>query len=134
MQPEYVILCNKRLNKAKTDWESSVLLCNNHLLLQAMNRAYYAVFHATRAFLALDNFDSRKHAGIIAFFNEHYIKTGIFEKELSRILMGAEKVRNLSDYDDFFNIEENDVKKQIANVQHFINTIETYIKSRIGKQ
>lgn len=33
------------------------------------NRAYYAVFYAMRAILALDGFDSKKHAGIISELN-----------------------------------------------------------------
>jgi len=32
------------------------------------NRVYYAVFHAMRAVLILDGFDSKKHSGIIAEF------------------------------------------------------------------
>jgi uncharacterized protein (UPF0332 family) len=34
----------------------------------AVNRAYYCIFHAIRAILALDGFDSKKHTGVIAHF------------------------------------------------------------------
>ncbi|MCD7980748.1 MAG: HEPN domain-containing protein [Clostridiales bacterium] len=35
----------------------------------SMNRSYYAVFHAMRAVNVLDGFDSSKHSGVIAHFN-----------------------------------------------------------------
>ena len=35
----------------------------------ALNRSYYAVFHAMRAANILKGFDSSKHSGVIAFFN-----------------------------------------------------------------
>ena len=46
-------------------------------------QAVYAVFHAMRAVLILDGFDSKKYSGIISEFQRLYIKTGIFAKETS---------------------------------------------------
>ncbi len=40
-----------------------------------------AIFHAVRALLALDKFDSQKHSGIISYFNQKFIKTGKIEVE-----------------------------------------------------
>ena len=54
----------------------------------AVNRAYYAIFHALRAVTALDGFDSGKHSGVIAYFNRDYIKNGIFHiKRFLKILI-----------------------------------------------
>ena len=50
----------------------------------AVNRAYYAIFHALRAVTALDGFDSGKHSGVIAYFNRNYVKNGIFNKRISK--------------------------------------------------
>ena len=44
----------------------------------ASNRAYYTVFHAIRAVLALDGIDRKSHSGAISEFRRLYIKTGIF--------------------------------------------------------
>lgn len=46
----------------------------------ALNRAYYAIFHGMRAVNALDGFDSSKHSGVIAHFNQNYVKEGFFQK------------------------------------------------------
>ena len=38
----------------------------------ALNRSYYAIFHAMRAVNVLDEFDSSKHSGVIAHFNQYH--------------------------------------------------------------
>lgn len=41
----------------------------------ALNRSYYAIFHAMRAVNILEGFDSSKHFGVIAYFTQNYLKT-----------------------------------------------------------
>lgn len=120
-------LSNHRLQRAKDDLEASQLLFDSHKLAQSINRSYYAIFHATRALLALESFDSRKHSGIIAFFNRHFVKTGKIEKEYSKILMDAQDFRNDSDYDDFFVVTKEEAAKQLEDAANFIKKIETHI-------
>jgi hypothetical protein len=66
-------LASYRLSKAKEDLFSSRELLKNDLFAQSINRSYYAVFHATRSLLAIDGYDSKKHSGVIHFFNQNYI-------------------------------------------------------------
>lgn len=49
-------------------------------LKTANNRAYYSIFHAMRAILALDEVDFKKHSGVIAYFRENYIKNYLSNK------------------------------------------------------
>ena len=53
----------------------------------SVNRSYYAVFHGLRSVTALDQFDSSKHSGVIAYFNYTYVKEGIFDKAISKWLI-----------------------------------------------
>ena len=62
-------LANYRLSKSKSDLNAAEILLKNKLYSQSINRSYYAIFHAVRALLAFDKFDSKKHSGIIAYFN-----------------------------------------------------------------
>ena len=59
----------------------------------AANRSYYCIFHAMRAVLALELFDSKKHSGVISAFRERYIKSGIFDSSMSKIISKAFEVR-----------------------------------------
>ena len=67
----------------------------------AANRAYYAIFHAMRAVLALDGVDMKHHSGIISEFRKRYIKTGALTPAV-RTDLRAPDVREGSDYNDFF--------------------------------
>ena len=95
-----------------------------------MNRAYYAVFHALRAITALDQFDSGKHSGIIAFFNQHYVKPGIFDKEISKMIDSCYRLREKADYDDFFLAAKDDAVIQLEKAKRIMEAVEQYLTSR----
>ncbi len=98
----------------------------------AANRAYYSVFFAMRAVLALDGFDSKKHSGIISEFRKNYIKTGIFSTEMSDIISSLFNVRSSSDYDDFYIISKEKVTKQYENAKLFVETIDEYLIDKLN--
>ena len=87
----------------------------------AANRSYYAVFHAMRAVLILDEVDMSKHSGVMAEFRRRYLKTETLDRSLSAIITQTFEVRNASDYDDFYIVARDDVDIQIANanILHF---------------
>ena len=97
----------------------------------AANRSYYAIFHAMRSVLALEKKDFSKHSGVSAYFRKEYIKTGIFDVELSDIITEAFVVRSDSDYDDYYQISKADVLEQINNAEKFSNIIEQYLEEKL---
>lgn len=128
MSNDFIELSRYRLERAKEDLNNAKADLNGNYLKGAINRSYYAIFHAIRAVLALDSFDTKKHSGVIAYFNQSYVKTGIFSFEMSVIVQKAFKFRNKSDYDDFYIATRDDAEEQIKNAENFINIIEEYLK------
>lgn len=124
-------LCLYRIEKAKDDLKVAKLLFEKNHYSQSMNRSYYAIFHITRALLALDEFDTRKHSGIIAYFNREYIARGILDKRYSKIIKGAEKMRNRSDYDDFYIVSKDETKQQLENAGQFVEKLEEFIRNKL---
>lgn len=124
-------LSDYRLEKAKNDLESSMILLEKGKFAQSANRSYYAIFHAVRALLALDKFDSKKHSGIISFFNKNYIKNSKIEIRFGQMLTSAEKIRIKSDYDDFYVIDKDTSTNQYNNAVEFIKMIERYLETLI---
>ena len=57
-----------RIERSKEDLDAAHLLFNNGNYRIANNRAYYAIFHALRAVLSFDNFDSSKHSGVCLLY------------------------------------------------------------------
>ena len=120
-------LAKIRLEHSEECLKSAETLLNDSDYKGAANRSYYAIFHALRAVLVFDNFDSKKHSGIISTFNKLYIKTGKFDKEISRIISSAFDVRTDSDYNDFFIISKDSVINQINEARKVIETIKAYL-------
>ena len=107
--------------------EDAKLMFENGRYKNALNRAYYAIFHAIRSVNTLKGFDSRKHSGLIAFFNQSYVKEGVFDKELSKIIKQAYDYREKADYLDFYIASSEEAGKQIARAEVFKEAIKTYL-------
>ncbi len=80
-----------------------------------------------RAVLALDSFDSKKHSGIISEFRKNYIKTQIFDYDMSRIIGDQFDARSHSDYDDFYVISKDFAVNQVEEAETAVGKIEKYL-------
>lgn len=116
-----------RIERAREDMEAAHLLYDAGNYRIANNRAYYAIFHAMRAVLVFDNFDSSKHSGVIAEFRRRYIKEGIFPIEISKMIGSAFTIRNASDYDDMFIASKSETEEQINNAEYVYRILSEYI-------
>ncbi len=110
--------------------EYAKIMFKNGRYKNILNRAYYSVFHALRAVNVLDGFDSSKHSGVIAHFNKNYVKTEIFDKELSKIIKLASEKREEADYLDFFVASKEEAKNQIDRAKQLQDTVGEYLKKR----
>lgn len=78
----------------------------------------------------LERADFSKHSGVSAYFRKQYIKTGIFDVELSDMIGEAFDIRNDSDYDDYYVISKEDVEEQIENAEKFYRAVEKYLREK----
>ena len=131
MLPEQKIEISKaRLDHAKECLQDAKLLLAGESYRSAANRAYYAIFHAMRAVLALDGVDMKHHSGIISEFRKRYIKTGVFEVNLSGIISELSSVREGSDYNDFFIVSKSETIQQVQAAEEFLAEIQAYLSTR----
>lgn len=128
-----VFLSKHRMEVAKERLKSAKLLIDVGDYKAAANRSYYAAFSAMRAVLALDGLDFKRHSGVIAEFRKTYIKTGVFNVELSHIIDSLKDARQSSDYDDFYLISKEEVSQQVDNAEHFVAEIENYLQTQYNQ-
>lgn len=121
-------LAKYRFETSIENLEDARLMYENGRYKNALNRAYYSIFHAIRAVNALKGFDSSKHSGVIAYFNQNYVKEGIFSKDLSKIITQASNNREKADYLDFYVASSEEAKKQIARAEEFSKVIWEYLQ------
>ena len=124
---EMKALSIRRMEQAEQCLESAELLLEADDIKGAANRSYYGIFHAIRAVLALEGKDFAKHSGVISFFRQNYIKTGILDVSLSDIITDAFQVRTECDYNDYYIISKAEVEEQVQNAERFIKTISDYL-------
>ncbi len=110
--------------------EDAKLMYSSGRYKNSLNRSYYSIFYGIRAVNVLDGFDSSKHSGVIAHFNQQYVKTGIFPKEASKIIKLAYEKREEADYLDFFVASKDDAESMIEKAEEFLKWIEQYLRNK----
>ena len=130
MEGSLTDLSKYRLQSAMEDLISAKLLYEAKQFKSSINRSYYAIFHCLRAVLALDGFDSSKHSGIISNFNANYVKTGIFDKAISKNIDTAYRLREKADYVDFFIVSEEEAVAQYEKAETVYTLISDYLLNR----
>ena len=98
----------------------------------ANNRAYYCIFHAMRAVLALRQEDYKKHSAVIARFSLLYLKTEILSREYGALISNASLIRNRSDYEDFYICSIEDTQRLIDGAQRFLQDVTNYLTRESG--
>ena len=120
-------LSDYRMKRAQETLADAKALLAEGRVESSVNRSYYAIFHGLRAVTALDGFDSSKHSGIIAHFNRIYVKAGVFDKEISKLIRIAFNTREKADYDDFAEITEQMAIDQAAAAERVLAAIQRYL-------
>lgn len=130
MERSVIDLARYRYSCCEEALEDARLMYEAERYKNAINRAYYSVFHAMRSVNALDSFDSSKHAGVIAYFNQHYVKKGIFPREASKIIKLASVKRESADYLDFYIASKQEAEEQIKMAETFQKWIGEFLRVR----
>ena len=134
LDQERVDLAKHRLATSADDYSAALVLLNDGHFKAANNRAYYCIFHAIRAILAIEGKDFKKHSTLIGHFNQQYVHTGVFGKELSKIVTQASTIRGSSDYDDFYIADKAETQAQIDGAKAFYDTVERYLNNQFDEQ
>ena len=116
-----------RMDMAKDKLRSAKILLDSESYKDSISRSYYAMFTAVRAILAVDEVDFKKHAGVISYFQREYIKNGKFDKRYSKYLSNAFKIRNDTDYADFYIVKRQDAEEQYERAVELLKVIEEYL-------
>lgn len=119
-------LMKYRLEMAEERLHSSKVLLEAGSYKDSIGRSYYAMFTAVRALLAMEGQDFSKHAGVIAYFQKEFVKTGKVDRKYSKYISQAFQIRNNTDYADFFIVSAQDAKEQYEKAKEFLKVIVKY--------
>lgn len=130
MDGSVIDLSKYRFESAGEDFAAAKVLLSDGKLKASVNRSYYAIFHTLRAVTALNQFDSSKHSGVIAYFNRTYVKEGIFDKSISKMIDTAFRLREKADYQDFVIISKEQAQEQLEKAGKIMEMVMPYLKEQ----
>jgi len=116
------VLAQHRVARAETALHEADLLIEQQHFSGALNRVY-------RALLATRNLDSSRHSGVIALFQEHFVRTGLMPTDTARALPRAFEKRQTSDYGDFSEPSRDEVVSLREQVQAFVRACERIVRN-----
>ena len=123
----YRVLASVRMERAIELVDEAKELLQNERYKSANNRAFYAMEKTMKALLAIKEIDADSHNGCLRQFNVHYIKerVGGFEPGDYKRIANAQRIRNVSDYDDFYIADRKECQQQVEMATEFLNNVPT---------
>ena len=95
------------------------------------NRLYYAAYYAVSALLIANGDTAQTHAGVKVVFGLHFVKTNIVSREVNDLYSKLFALRMTGDYDDTYNLREEEVMPLIEPTEALINTISALAREKI---
>ena len=120
-------LSNYRIAEAEDSLKVAAHCLKEGLYKDSINRSYYAAFYAVKAILALSTVDFKRHKDVMGYFNKEYVAKEIFPREIGRKLGTLQRVREKSDYDDFYIASREKAEEQFQTAVLVIGEVKKYL-------
>lgn len=120
-----------RLEQAReTLRDAEKMLLGDFSQRSIVNRAYYTMFYAVLALhLRFETpLRTSKHAGVIAFFDTMFVRTGKLDARFSRMLHGIFELRQEGDYKVRETISEADAGDAVRKATELLQAVEALIR------
>jgi uncharacterized protein (UPF0332 family) len=121
------MLVRFRPDQADAAVRAAQVLLDQDLFRDAVNRSYYAMFYAVLALLVTKQIGTSKHQGAISVFDREFVRTGVFNRELSYWLHEAFEMRLNADSAEMVEVPEEDARRILSNTETFIVQVKNYL-------
>ncbi|GAB6393905.1 MAG: antitoxin [Bacteroidales bacterium] len=121
-----------RILKAKETFGEVESLCSSGFWDNAGSRLYYSLYYMVSALLVRHGYIAHTHRGTRNLLALHFVKTGILEEEELKLYSKLFDYRVKGDYEDFFDLEGEDILPLIEPAKELLFKIERLISSNDG--
>jgi len=115
------------LDEAERRIGASKILLNEGYYEDAVSRAYYSMYYASKALLSMKKIQTKTHRGLISKIRELAIE-GVIEVEYGKYLAKAEDKREIADYGMYNEFSMEEVRTLIEDAERFLLGIKRAIK------
>ena len=121
-------LSKYRITEADDSLKVAAHCLKEGLYKDSINRSYYAAFYAVKAVLALDTVDFKRHKDVMGYVNKEYVAKEVFPREIGRKIGTLQRVREKSDYDDFYIASKDKASEQFETAELVIREVKRYLE------
>ena len=121
---EKIAIVNYRRQKSHESLKEAKEVIKLGFWSLAGNRLYYAAFHMASALLLDKGITARSHSGVIHLIGAQFVTKGLLEKEYGRLFSRLFEMRQSGDYDDMYDVTEEEILPLIDKTVMFISKME----------
>ncbi len=123
-----------RIYRSSELLEETIELLGKQKYKSANNRAFYCIEKAMKALLAVKEINADSHNGCLMQFNIHYIKEeeGEFVRGDYKKIASVERIRNNSDYDDFYIADKKECEEVVEIAKEIFYKTICYLEQKDG--
>ena len=125
-------LVKYRIERAWESLQDAQYLLEEERWNAAANRMYYSCFYAVSAYLAFKGLTAATHSGLKSAFNQELIKTGRIDRSDGILFNRLFAIRQEADYEDFADIQPDEIKSFLPKINGLIRDIEELINEENG--
>ena len=113
--------------RALQSLRAAELLTREECYADAISRAYYAILHAAKAALYVNDVVAESHAAVRRMFGLHLIRSKEIEPEWSAYLVESLDDRLAADYDTEVSFSRKDARQECRRTREFLRRIQRYL-------
>lgn len=124
-------LISYRLGQAQDALKDSLTLIQQGRSVQGIiNRSYYAIFYSVLALLISIGKGTSKHGEAVTLFNEHFINTKVFSKEMGKLIHRAFELGSSSDYHEMLILDLEQAIEIYNSANQFVSSVEVELSRK----
>lgn len=115
------------LDRASEKFTASEILANHEHFDDAISRTFYGLLFCARAILLTKNVSSEDSDEIISAFNNEFVKKGVIDKELGKLLKDVKKLAEKADFSPSFGTSDEKIRGLMESAELFMEQVEDAI-------
>ena len=117
-----------KVEKAKSLLAEINVLIEHEFYSTAINRIYYACFHATKAILLVKDIIPKTHSGVVAMLHKHFVSEELFSIERASFFSKLMQERVDDDYSDHVIVTKQIVEEFFERAKEYVDYIQRLIE------
>jgi uncharacterized protein (UPF0332 family) len=85
------------------------------------------MFFLAEAALFTKGLSASSHKGVLSMFSQHFVRTGLFPREMGRLLNDAYDKRIVGDYGIGLTLAAEEVQQLLTDARAFVQTVSEYL-------